>query len=128
MDRSPKLNQEPTGSSGTKCLVRTTETTAIPAEKTVRRHAADSVWDPATRRAEQVVKPAENPETTRQRLRILDLRADIWSMLTVTRMVLLLADVIRLGWAMPFALAAGYMNITLGIFNCRRILAGKKPW
>lgn len=71
---------------------------------------------------------AESPGTTRQKLRILYLLLGIWSMLAVTWFVLLMAHVISFGWGMPFALAAGYMNVALGIFNCRRILAGKKPW
>lgn len=99
--------------------------------ETLIKSVADSARDveiPAAGGTGPVYKTIESPKTIRQRLRILRLLVGIWSLLTLAWIVLLLAKVIHFSWAMPFVFAAGYMNTALGIFNSRRLLAGKKPW
>lgn len=71
---------------------------------------------------------AENPIRVKRHLKTLYILFGTWCALTTGWSIAAVCNVLSFEWAYIIILAAGFLNIGIGIVNNKRVLAGKKPW
>ncbi|MCM1150481.1 MAG: hypothetical protein NC209_00140 [Alistipes sp.] len=70
---------------------------------------------------------ASDPEKAARNRRRLYGLLTLWSAATIGWTILILLKSISFNWAGTIVLAIGYINLALGIANCKRIISGTKP-